>query len=251
MNYFNFFNLNIRLTSYKDFLNSMILKEKDTKGDFVCFLNVHMLVESIRDKEFRQQLNLSRFIVTDGVPIAKSLKFLHQIDQDRIAGMDVLSDVLLLASSNKKSVYFFGSTRDTLGLLAQNIKVNYPELKVAGFCSPPFSEILDSDEYIRKINEVNPDFVFVILGCPKQEKWMAKHHTKISSTLLGIGGALPVYLGLQKRAPKWMQISGLEWLYRLFQEPRRLWKRYLFTNTYFVLMVAFYALTRRTTLSKS
>ncbi len=105
--------------------------------------------------------------------------------------------------------------------------------------SPPFRELTkeEKEDIVQRINNINPDFVFVALGCPKQEKWMAEHKNKVNSCMIGFGGALEVYAGVKDRAPKWMQDYSLEWLYRFIQDPKRLWKRYLVTNSLFIILL--------------
>nr|WP_315820525.1 WecB/TagA/CpsF family glycosyltransferase [Paraflavitalea speifideiaquila] len=116
----------------------------------------------------------------------------------------------------------------------------YPNLKIGGAISPPFGVTLTPQElqhHIDMINQSSSHVVYVALGCPKQEKWMANNYNKINAVLLGIGGALPVLAGVQTRAPKWMQDMSLEWLFRLLQEPRRMFRRYLYTNSYFIWLL--------------
>ena len=118
------------------------------------------------------------------------------------------------------------------------LKNQYPQMSIGKLYSPPFGEILyDDQELISSINQDKSSLVFVVLGCPKQEKWMALMKDKINTVMIGIGGALPVMLGMQKRAPVWMQNAGLEWLFRLLQEPKRLYKRYIITNTLFLWII--------------
>ncbi len=111
---------------------------------------------------------------------------------------------------------------------------------VAGSWSPPFRPLTDTEKEddIRRINDSGAHLVFVALGCPKQERWMAENKGKIHAVMLGVGGAFPVYAGLQRRAPEWMQKYALEWVFRLCQEPKRMWKRYLVTNTLFCILLA-------------
>ena len=120
-----------------------------------------------------------------------------------------------------------------------SLKQKYPHLSIAGFYSPPFRQLtnIEEEEICNKINSSNPNLIFVVLGCPKQERWMASMKGKLNAVMIGIGGALPVFVGMQKRAPKWMQDYGLEWLFRFIQEPKRLWKRYMVTNSLFLYLI--------------
>ena len=144
----------------------------------------------------------------------------------------------LLEESEKRGgkIFLYGSTPSILEKLTRNIQTLFPSIQIVGAISPPFRELLASEtaEHIDQINNSKANFVLVALGCPKQETWMAQNHSKINAVLLGVGGAFPVIAGVQKRSPKLMQNLSLEWLYRLKQEPRRLFKRYLYTNVYFI-----------------
>ena len=123
----------------------------------------------------------------------------------------------------------------------------FPGLNVVGTLSPPFRELnIDEDQLdVDTINNCNPDFVFVALGCPKQERWMAEHKDKINSCMIGLGGAFPVYAGMVERSPTWMQKYGLEWLFRLIKDPKRLYKRYFYTNTKFIVLLAIQLFSKR------
>jgi N-acetylglucosaminyldiphosphoundecaprenol N-acetyl-beta-D-mannosaminyltransferase len=206
---------------------------------FVCFANVHMVVEAYKDESFGTLVNQATMVVSDGAPVAKACKWLYNIDQERIAGMNFLPDILKEAGKESLSVFLYGSTDAVLSKLQCVIAKEYPEVKLSGAISPPFRPLTDEEQtvLIDEINDAAPNIVLVALGCPKQEKWMAQHYQKIQAPLLGLGGAFSVLAGVQKRAPEWMQILALEWLYRLIQEPRRLWKRYFYTNSLFIWLL--------------
>ncbi len=231
--------LEITLGSYLTLLQKVILMAKNGYSSNVCIANVHMLVEAYQNKSFRTDINKAEMITADGKPLTWALRLLYGIRQERVAGMDLLPDLLAEAANNQLPVYFYGGTVALLEKTKEYLSLHYPDLIIAGMTSPPFRE-LSSDEEEQAIKDINSSgarMVFVILGCPKQEKWMAKMKQKINSVMIGIGGALPVLLGIQKRAPKWMQSSGLEWLFRLYQEPRRLFRRYAYTNTVFIFLL--------------
>jgi N-acetylglucosaminyldiphosphoundecaprenol N-acetyl-beta-D-mannosaminyltransferase len=228
--------LNLDLVSYEEALKRIVGWARNKESHFVCFANVHMVIEAYRHPDFADQVNRASLVVTDGVPLMGWLRAISGIKQERIAGMDALPDLLKLASQNRLKVYFFGTTLDVLDRIREKINALYPDVTIAGMFSPPFGQSLDDDTYIAQINASGADLVFVALGCPKQEKWMATHTAKIHAPLLGVGGAFPVFAGMAKRAPKLMQRFGLEWLFRLFQEPRRLFARYLVTNSLFLAL---------------
>jgi N-acetylglucosaminyldiphosphoundecaprenol N-acetyl-beta-D-mannosaminyltransferase len=140
---------------------------------------------------------------------------------------------------NNISVAFYGGTQTMLDKTKDHITRNYPGLHIAAMYSPPFRPLTtdEEDTVIEIFHDSGAALIFVVLGCPKQEKWMASMKDKIAAVMVGIGGALPVFVGIQKRAPRWMQNSGLEWFYRLMQEPGRLFKRYATTNSLFICLV--------------
>jgi N-acetylglucosaminyldiphosphoundecaprenol N-acetyl-beta-D-mannosaminyltransferase len=228
----------ITIGSFSSFIEKVFLLVDTNLSTYVCVCNVHMLMKAKRDAEYRKVLKEADVITPDGMPIVKVLSWKYSIQQDRVSGMDLMPRIIKECAKFGKSVYLYGPTDDVLENIKKRINSDFPFLEVDLY-SPPFRELsaLEDDEICKKINDFNPDFVFVALGCPKQEKWMAKHKGKINSCMIGLGGAFPVYAGLQKRAPKWMCDNSLEWLYRLILEPRRLFGRYFVTNTLFILYI--------------
>jgi N-acetylglucosaminyldiphosphoundecaprenol N-acetyl-beta-D-mannosaminyltransferase len=235
--------LDISLGYYKNFIQEILSLAKGKISSYVCVANVHMLIEAYKDNYFQTVVNSADIVTPDGLPLAKGLRILYGIKQDRVAGMDILPDLLKEAERKQLSVYFYGGTQKMMDTTKEFCKKNFPNLKIAGAYSPPFRELTETEtvDIVEQINAVAPHFVFVALGCPKQEKWMNAMRGEISACMLGIGGALPVMVGMQKRAPRWMQKHGVEWLFRLLQEPRRLFKRYFVTNiTFLYLMLTTY-----------
>jgi len=233
--------LNTRLSvgNYSEFIEEIICLAQQKKSSYVCVSNVHMLIEAYKDKTFSRVVNNADIATPDGMPLAKSMKFIYGEKQDRVAGMDMMPSIINAAESNDMSIYLYGSTDEILSLIVARIEREHPNLKIAGYYAPPFRTLTEEEkaEVIHKINASKPHFVLVALGCPKQEKWMAENKNKINSCMLGVGGAFSVFAGVQKRAPYWMQAFSLEWLYRFYQEPQRLWKRYLVTNSLFSLLM--------------
>jgi N-acetylglucosaminyldiphosphoundecaprenol N-acetyl-beta-D-mannosaminyltransferase len=230
--------LNIDLYSYKEALDSFVQTAKKKESTYACFANVHMLMEAHKDPLFAKQVNDAAFVMPDGMPIVKALGSFYGLKQDRVAGMDVFPDLLKLCAQHELNVFFYGTTSDVLEKIITKAKAENSKLKVAGSLAPPFSRSVDDEDYISMIKNSGAHMVFVALGCPKQEKWMATHSKKINSLLLGVGGAFSIYAGTAKRAPQWMRQLSLEWLYRFFQEPGRLFTRYLTTNTLFIYLFA-------------
>jgi N-acetylglucosaminyldiphosphoundecaprenol N-acetyl-beta-D-mannosaminyltransferase len=227
------------LGSYNSFIENLTRLAIARKSSYVCVANVHMLIEAYRDSSFALVVNNADIVTPDGKPITWALRWLYDIKQHRVAGMDVLPDLLFAAEKLKVPVAFYGGTESMLNKTKDHLEKNYPDLIIAKLYSPPFRSLKEEENYsvIKMFNDSGAGIIFVVLGCPKQEKWMASMKDKIRGLMIGIGGALPVLVGMQKRAPAWMHNSGLEWFYRLSQEPKRLFKRYLTTNSLFIYLV--------------
>jgi N-acetylglucosaminyldiphosphoundecaprenol N-acetyl-beta-D-mannosaminyltransferase len=228
--------LSISIGSYKSFVEAIIEVSKLKESSYVCVANAHMTIEAYWDPHFAHVVNSADFVTPDGMPLVKALKLLYGIKQDRIAGMDLMPDLLIEAEKNELGVYFYGGSDEMLSKTKEYLEINYPKLKNHYFYSPPFRPLTIEEEQdvVNMINESAAHIVFVALGCPKQEKWMSSMKGKVNACMLGIGGALPVMIGMQKRAPMWMQKLSLEWVFRLYQEPKRLFKRYFVTNSLFL-----------------
>lgn len=226
----------ISLITYSEALDQVLQRAQQRTPSYACFCNAHMAVEGYKSSVFQKKVNGATFTFADGMPIAIALRLLYGERQQRIAGMDFMYEAARLAEQHKLSVFLFGSSDFVLTNLKESWKKRFPDLKVAGSISPPYRPLTDreNDTYCDQINRSGANIVMVGLGCPKQETWMADHHQKINAVLLGVGGAFEIQAGLAKRAPNWVRKLALEWLFRLVQEPGRLWKRYLVTNTLFL-----------------
>ena len=241
--------LDLSIISYENALNEILQLARTHTPSYACFANVHMTVEAHDNPDFAQKVNKANFVFTDGKPLCIALKLKHNIIQPRIAGMDFMPDILQKANyqfdnqadnqNNKLNVFLYGSTEEILGKISEKIKEKYPQINVCGSISPSFGEILEEEKqnYINQINKANTHLVFVALGCPKQEIWMSENSSQINAVLLGVGGAFPVFAQMQKRAPKILQKLALEWVFRLFQEPKRLFRRYFYTNLKFLKLL--------------
>jgi N-acetylglucosaminyldiphosphoundecaprenol N-acetyl-beta-D-mannosaminyltransferase len=221
---------------YASFIDKITESARQRISSAVYFANVHMFIEAYRNDEFRALINKADMVAPDGQPLAWMLRLLYGIRQDRVAAMDFVPDMLLRMQQEHLPVYFYGGTQEMLDKTAAFVMQAYPDLQVAGMYSPPFRPLTpeEEDDIAIRINATSAAIIFVFLGCPKQEKWMAKMKGKVNAVMTGVGGALPVTIGMQKRAPKWMRNFGLEWLFRFLQEPRRLFKRYFTTNSLFM-----------------
>jgi len=203
---------------------------------YVCICNVHSVVTTTSDVEFKIAVNNADMATPDGAPIAWALRRLGHEAQERINGPDLMIKYLAEAERLGQVVFFYGSTESTLAKLRVELAKQFPGLRIGGTCSPPFRALTraEDDQVVEMINASGANVVFVGLGCPKQEKWMAEHRGRINAVMIGVGAAFDYHAGVIKRAPLWWQRNGLEWLYRLGSEPRRLFKRYMVTNTLFV-----------------
>jgi len=214
---------------------------------YVCICNVHSVVTTTRDAEFRRIVNESDMATPDGAPIAWALRRLGNPTQERINGPDLMWKYLEHAERCGHIVFFYGSTLSTLNRLRHTLQRHFPRLRIGGMHSPSFGTLTaeEDDAEVQAINASGAHVVFVGLGCPKQEKWMASHRGRIHAVMIGVGAAFDYHAGVIRRAPLWWQRNGLEWLYRLLSEPRRLFKRYMVTNTLFVIGFARQMLDRK------
>lgn len=204
---------------------------------YVCICNVHSVVTAARDDAFARIVAEADLATPDGAPIAWMLRRLGHAGQQRINGPDLMARYLLKAAGSGESIFLFGGTQATLDRLKPALEHRFAGLRVAGTCSPPFRALTPDEDaaIVDEINRCGAGTVWVALGCPKQEAWMAAHRGRINAVMVGVGAAFDFFAGTVPRAPSWMQRVGLEWLHRLASEPRRLWRRYLVTNSLFIV----------------
>lgn len=208
----------------------------DAQSRYVCVSNVHMCIETYNDPAFRTTVNTADLTVPDGRPIFWAQKLLGHKNARQVRGMDLTLSLCERAAQQGISVGFYGGAPATLQTLQSTLQQRFPQLKIAFAISPPFRPLTqaEQDADIAAINSSNAGLVFVGLGCPKQERWMQEHRDKVNAVMLGVGAAFDFIAGNKKHAPNWMQTCGLEWFYRLLDEPKRLWRRYLYTNPKFI-----------------
>lgn len=223
--------------SWDDALDRMLAWGAARESRYVCVCNVHSVITATRDALLRSALDGADLSTSDGAPIAWAMRRLGLGTQERIAGPDLMWRYLHHAERLGQKVFLYGSTDATLVSLHRAIVREFPRIEVRGMLSPPFHtpSTTEDEAEIATINHSGAHLVFVALGCPKQEKWMAAHRGKIKAVMVGVGAAFDFHAGTKGRAPLWWQSHGLEWLYRLGAEPRRLLRRYLVTNTLFVV----------------
>lgn len=212
---------------------------RQNKSFGVTALAVHGLIESIRDSRLGEKINKIDLIVPDGQPIVWALNSFYRLGiKTKIPGPTLTLTVLQRANKLGLKVYLYGSTADTLNHFQQHITRHYPDIDVCGVHVDRFRDATLAEDAadIEKINSSGAHIVLVGRGCPRQEHWVADHIDKINASMMAVGAAFDYHAGKLQRAPSWMQKGGLEWLYRLIQEPGRLWKRYLITNSMFVFL---------------
>jgi N-acetylglucosaminyldiphosphoundecaprenol N-acetyl-beta-D-mannosaminyltransferase len=214
---------------------------EEGRREYVCCVSVHGLVTAQRDPEIRSALNRSGLATEDGMPLVWWCRRAGFTRASRVCGSDLLDAMCALAARRGHRHYFYGGSPHVVAQLVSRLTERYPGLVIAGYRSPPFRPLNEKEDAVdvAAINEARPDYVWIGLGMPKQEKWMASHIGRIdAAALIGIGAAFDFHAGTKLRAPRWVQHSGLEWLFRLVSEPRRLAGRYLIDNTIFVAHTA-------------
>lgn len=207
-----------------------------TPWGYFCATNVYTTVLAYENDAYRSILNNSTLTYPDGGPIASLGRKRGFPEMRRTAGPDLLNEILSISAGRSWRHFFYGSTDETLSKMRKNIETNWPEAVIAGMISPPFRPLNreEDTEYIQQINAAKPDFIWVGLGAPKQDYWMADHLGKVNGLMFGIGAAFDLLAGNFRRAPILFQERSLEWTYRLAQEPGRLFKKYFFSNLKFI-----------------
>jgi N-acetylglucosaminyldiphosphoundecaprenol N-acetyl-beta-D-mannosaminyltransferase len=235
----NILGVEVCVTDIEETLDILVKNSNDLRGKYICVSNVHTVVMSYDDKKYRDIQNSGFMVLPDGKPLSVVSKIKGFRNASRVTGPDLMKRIFELSQREPYRHYFYGSTPETLDLLGRKLRKDYPGIEIAGMYSPPFRELTEDEDQviIREINDSRPDFVWVGLGAPKQEVWMNRHLDKINGIMIGVGAGFDYFAGNIKRAPLWMQRFSLEWLYRLLQDPKRLWRRYLETNTRFIMLV--------------
>jgi exopolysaccharide biosynthesis WecB/TagA/CpsF family protein len=234
---YNVIGVHVSATTYDQAIDFVIHSAKASRSACVSHLAVHGLVEGSRDSRFRSILNEIDIVAPDGQPVRHALNILHKTRlQDRCCGPEFMLRLCESAVPEGIGVYLYGSQPHVVETLGKNLVVKYPGLRIVG-CEPSVFRPLTTEEdeaLLRRINESGAGIVFLGLGCPLQERFAHERKSKINAVQICVGAAFDFHAGAKKMAPMWMQRGSLEWLFRLFQEPRRLWRRYLVTNSLFL-----------------
>jgi N-acetylglucosaminyldiphosphoundecaprenol N-acetyl-beta-D-mannosaminyltransferase len=220
---------------------------RNGESRIVCICNTHSVVTASQDPAFLEAVSSADMATPDGAPVAWMLRRQGARGQQRVSGPELMLEYCDHAAHSGESILLFGSSEDTLQALRTNLLGRWPTLRIAGALSPPFRPLTTAEDkaIVDTLNRSGAGTVWVSLGCPKQELWMHAHRGKVHAVMVGVGAAFDFHAGTVARAPPWMRNTALEWLHRLLSEPGRLWRRYLVTNTLFIMKAALQLLTRR------
>jgi len=207
------------------------------KGAYVCVSNVHMCMETFDSVDFCKVVNEANLVIPDGKPLSFVQQLLGHEGAEQVRGQDIMNALCTVSGEKSLNIGFYGGSSEAiLDLVKANLLAQYPDIKISYAFSPPFRVLSEQEdaEVVEQINKAKVDVLFVGIGCPKQERWMAEHKDQLSCVMLGVGAAFDFIAGNKKHAPRWVQKIGMEWFFRLCSEPSRLWKRYLKQNPRFV-----------------
>ncbi len=230
----------ISMTSYDEVLSTVAARPSDS-ALVVSVCNVHSVMSARRDERLGSVIANSEIATPDGVPLVWALRWTARPEQERVYGPELMRRALVDEAGHGLNHFLYGSSDETLAALTAAISDFAPTAKLVGQISPPYRDVTAKEraEHLEAIRSSGADVVWVGLGMPKQELWMGEVRDELPGVaLVGVGAAFDFLAGNVKQAPRWMQRSGLEWLYRLIQEPRRLWKRYIWNNPAFVVLLA-------------
>ncbi len=231
------FGVEVTPTTYEQATETIIYAaQQRTPGVISCHA-VHAIITASCDPQLRDQVNQFDMITPDGQPVRWALNLLHGTHlRERVYGPELTLRLCQRAAQTGVSIYLYGGSPEVVETLQSNLKEMFPRLEVAGYESPPFRALTpeEDEEVVQRINDSGAGLVFIGLGCPKQDVFAFEHRDQIQGVQICVGAAFDFHAGRKSTAPRWMQDRGLEWLYRLLQEPRRLWKRYFVTNSIYL-----------------
>lgn len=230
----NILGTDIAVTNMEETISLLEHYRDELRGQYICVSNVHTTVLAYEDEAYRNVQRNAALCLPDGKPLSVYSKKHGFPNAERVTGPDLMGE--LFSRSNSLRHYFYGGTQETIAILSSRLPKQYPQLQIAGMVSPPFRPLTKEEDEaeIQKMNDSHADIIWVGLGAPKQENWMYQHKGRVNSVMIGVGAGFDYHAGTIKRAPLWMQKASLEWLYRLLQDPKRLFRRYLRTNLKFL-----------------
>lgn len=244
----NVFGVQISATTYEQAVEVILAAAQRRQPAAVSLHAAHAVVTASDDPVLREKVNRFQMIAPDGQPVRWALNWLHRAGlKDRVYGPELTLRLCRAAAERGVSIYLYGSSPEVIRTLSDNLVQRFPGLIIAGAEAPPFRALTPEEDaqMVERINSSGAGLVFIGLGCPKQDHFAADHMDRIHGVQVCVGAAFDFHAGNKRTAPAWMQRRGLEWLFRLWQEPRRLWKRYLVTNTQFLLKLGRQWLTRQ------
>lgn len=221
---------------------------KDRQARVICAANVHMIMETVDDPAFRATVNSADLVMPDGMPTVWALRAMGLSCSRRVrVTPDWLLDLFARLETTGGALSLYGGTPETLATFTKQLAVHFPRLRLGAAVAPPFRPMTAAEDAsaVQQIVTAETRILLVGIGCPKQERWMADHRDSLPCVMIGVGAAFDVLGGRTRQAPGWTRDRGLEWTYRLLQEPRRMWRRYLVQNPRFVALYALQYLRER------
>jgi N-acetylglucosaminyldiphosphoundecaprenol N-acetyl-beta-D-mannosaminyltransferase len=239
MNRVNILTMDVDVTALEDAVNFVHDLCDQNVGAYVCVSNVHMCMETYDAPDFAHVVNQADLIIPDGKPLSVAQRLLGYTHAKQVRGQDIMTSLCELSGKETLNIGLYGgSSNQILDLVKANIIRDYPNVHITFAYAPPFRSLTEDEDanVIHELKENKVDILFVGIGCPKQELWMAEHKDKVNCVMLGVGAAFDFIAGNKKHAPRWIQSIGMEWFFRLASEPKRLWKRYLKHNPRFLFL---------------
>lgn len=232
--------MRVDATSYSDATQFIIVWAKTGKSCYVCAANVHMTMETHDNSEFAHVVNGAALVTADGVPLVWALRGLGVKGASRVYGPTLTLHVCEASAQERIAIGLYGGTSESLAAFVAFLQKRFPGILVVCQIAPPFRPLTAEEDaaFTKQIVDSGAQILFVGIGCPRQELWMAAHQDHIPAVMLGVGAAFDFHSGRVKQAPSWIQRMGMEWVFRFLMEPRRLWKRYLKHNPRFVMLFA-------------
>jgi N-acetylglucosaminyldiphosphoundecaprenol N-acetyl-beta-D-mannosaminyltransferase len=230
--------MRVDATSYGDASRRVARWAREGRSAYVCVATVHMVMEAFDSSAFLRTVNGADLVTPDGRPLVWALRSLGVKDATQVRGTDLTTHVVERAAREGLPIGLYGGTPDLLERFVGILERRYPGVRVVCRIAPPFRPLTPEEDeaVIEEILSSGARILFVGIGCPKQERWMEAHKERIPAVMLGVGAAFDFHTGRVRQAPGWMQVAGLEWLFRLLMDPRRLWKRYVRHNPRFVAL---------------
>lgn len=230
----------ISICTYDSVVEEIIRLAKRQKSAAVTACATHLIMTSFRDDELARMVNEFDIVAPDGQPVRWALNILGNAGlSDRVYGPELMLRICERSAREGIKIFLYGSTVEVVTRLKDNFQEKIPDLLIAGIQPSRFRPLTEEEEHhdIAMINNSGSNICFVGLGCPRQEKWVYEHRGRVNAVMVAVGAAFDFHAGTLRQAPKWMQKRGLEWLFRLIMEPRRLWKRYILNNPQYLLLL--------------